>query len=95
MNRPASRTLALVGGQVCAMFAADIAEFTRPDRDDDVRRFMHEELYRILEQAFDGSGIPWSDHVSGKTVVTVRWSWFRRASPPRASSTRCPSGFTA
>ena len=42
------------------MFAADIAEFTRPDRDDDVRRFMHEELYRILEQAFDGSGIPWS-----------------------------------
>lgn len=74
MSRPASKTLAAVGGQVCAMFAADIAGFTRPDRDDDVRRFMHEELYRILEQAFDGSGIPWSacfreDRGDGALVV--------------------------
>jgi hypothetical protein len=60
MTRPSIRTPAQVGGQVCGLFAVDIAEFTRPDRDDDVRRFMHEELYRILEQAFDGSGIPWS-----------------------------------
>ena len=74
MTRSASRTPAQVGGQVCALFAADIAEFTRPDRDDDVRRFMHEELYRILEQAFDGSGIPWSacfreDRGDGALVV--------------------------
>jgi class 3 adenylate cyclase len=42
------------------LFAVDIAEFTRPDRDDDVRMFMREELYRILERAFDGSGTPWA-----------------------------------
>jgi hypothetical protein len=47
-------------GQVCAMFAVDMAEFTRRDRDDDHRMFMREELYRILERAFDGSGIPWA-----------------------------------
>jgi hypothetical protein len=61
MTRPASRTMPHpVGGQVCALFAVDIAEFTRPDRDDDVRMFMREELYRILERAFDGSGTPWA-----------------------------------
>jgi hypothetical protein len=42
------------------LFAVDIAEFTRPDRDDDIRMFMREELYRILERSFDGSGIPWT-----------------------------------
>jgi hypothetical protein len=61
MSRPADGTLAPpAGGQVCALFAVDIAEFTRPDRDDDVRMFMREELYRILERAFDGSGIRWA-----------------------------------
>jgi hypothetical protein len=61
MTRPAGRRLAPpTAGQVCAMLAVDMAEFTRPDRDDDHRMFMHEELYRILEQAFDGSGIPWT-----------------------------------
>jgi hypothetical protein len=61
MTRPASRTMPPpVDGQVCALFAVDIAEFTRPDRDDDVRMFMREELYRILERAFDGSGTPWT-----------------------------------
>jgi hypothetical protein len=61
MTRPAGRTHAPpVGGQVCALIAVDIAEFTRPDRDDDVRMFMREELYRILERAFNGSGISWT-----------------------------------
>jgi hypothetical protein len=60
MTRPTSRRLAPpTAGQVCAMFAVDMADFTRPDRDDDHRMFMREELYRILERAFDGSGIPW------------------------------------
>src|SRR5262249_45715 len=41
---------------------------------DDVRMFMREELYRILERAFDGSGIPWSacfreDRGDGALVV--------------------------
>jgi hypothetical protein len=75
MTRQAGRTLAPpAGGQVCAMFAVDIADFTRQDRDDDVRMFMHEELYRILERAFDGSGTPWTacfreDRGDGALVV--------------------------
>jgi class 3 adenylate cyclase len=48
-------------GAVCALFAVDIVGFTRADRDDDIRMYLHEELYRILEKAFDGSGIPWAE----------------------------------
>ncbi len=46
-------------GQVCGLFAVDIAGFTGPERDDDIRRYVHKSLYDILEAAFDGSGIPW------------------------------------
>jgi hypothetical protein len=61
VTSPIGRALAApVSGQVCALFAVDIVGFTRPDRDDDVRMFMREELYRILERAFDGSGTPWT-----------------------------------
>jgi hypothetical protein len=61
MTRPTGSTFTPpVDGQVCALIAVDIAGFTRPDRDDDVRMFMREELYRILERAFDGSGISWT-----------------------------------
>jgi hypothetical protein len=48
------------GGQLCTLFAADIAGFTAPERDDDIRLYLHEELYALLEKAFDGSGIPWN-----------------------------------
>jgi hypothetical protein len=48
------------GGQVCTLLAVDIVGFTEPDRDDDIRLYLHEELYRVLEKAFDGSGIPWN-----------------------------------
>jgi hypothetical protein len=48
-------------GQMCAVFAVDIAGFTRPDRDDDIRRYLHEQLYEYLRIAFDSSGIPWQD----------------------------------
>jgi hypothetical protein len=48
-------------GQQCALFAVDIAGFTGPGRDDDIRRYLHEELYELLQKAFDGSGIPWAD----------------------------------
>jgi hypothetical protein len=47
-------------GQVCTLFAADIAGFTAPGRDDDIRLYLHEELYKLLEKAFDGSRIPWN-----------------------------------
>lgn len=57
MSRP---TAPPADGQVCTLVAVDIAEYTRPDRDDDIRRYLHQELYRILRGAFDGSGIPWT-----------------------------------
>ena len=61
MTRPASKTPAPpTGGQLCTLFAVDIAGFTGPHRDDDIRLYLHEELYRILEKAFDGSGISWN-----------------------------------
>ena len=48
-------------GQLCTLFAVDIAGFTSPGRDDEIRLYLHEELYEVLEKAFDGSGIPWAD----------------------------------
>ena len=62
MSRPSAKTPAPpAGGQVCALFAVDIAGFTGPHRDDDIRLYLHEELYQVLHKAFDGSGIPWAD----------------------------------
>jgi class 3 adenylate cyclase len=45
---------------VCTLVAVDIVGFTKPERDDATRLHLHEVLYRILEQAFDASGIPWA-----------------------------------
>jgi hypothetical protein len=47
-------------GQVCTLFAVDIAGFTGPDRDDDIRLYLHEQLYEMLEKGFDAAGIPWA-----------------------------------
>jgi hypothetical protein len=47
-------------GQVCALFAVDIAGFTEPNRDDDIRLYLHEQLYEILEKSFDYADVPWS-----------------------------------
>lgn len=56
-DQPSHREL---DGQVCGLFAVDIAEFTQPRRDDDIQVYMHQALYRMLEAAFDKSGLPWS-----------------------------------
>jgi hypothetical protein len=62
VSRPSARTPAPpADGQVCALFAVDIAGFTGPHRDDDIRLYLHEELYQVLHKAFDASGIPWAD----------------------------------
>ncbi len=50
-----------VDGQLCAVFAVDIVGFTRPDRDDDIRIYLHQMLYEYLQKAFDDSGLPWAD----------------------------------
>lgn len=61
-------------GEICAVFAVDIVGFTRQDRDDDIRRYLHEKLYEFLPEAFDGSGVPWGgcfceDRGDGALVV--------------------------
>ena len=48
-----------ISGQVCAMLAVDIAHFTRADRDDEIRRYLHSSLYEILRAALTESGLPW------------------------------------
>ena len=65
-GRPDVARLSLAGtsalptdGQMCAVFAVDIADFTRPDRDDEIRLYLHEKLYEYLRVAFDNSGVPW------------------------------------
>lgn len=61
MTRPSSRPPSRpADGQVCTLFAVDIADFTRRDRDDDIRLYLHENLYEILRKAFDGSGMAWA-----------------------------------
>ena len=61
MSRLAARTpTPPTDGQLCTLFAVDIAGFTSPGRDDEIRLYLHAELYEVLEKAFDGSGIPWA-----------------------------------
>lgn len=47
--------------QHCSMIAADIAEFSRYDRDDEVQLYLREQLYKILRAAFRAIGIDWDD----------------------------------
>jgi hypothetical protein len=46
-------------GQICTMFACDIKDFTRPDRDDEIQLHLRHALHEILRDAFSGSGMPW------------------------------------
>jgi hypothetical protein len=48
-------------GQVCAMFAVDIAGYTRADRNSEIWLYLRRSLYHILEDAFQGSGLPWAE----------------------------------
>ena len=46
-------------GQLCGLFAVDIAGFNGLRRDDDIQIYLHESLYEMLRAAFDGSYVPW------------------------------------
>ncbi len=46
-------------GQVCAMMTFDIAGFTRPERDEETRIYIHKAFYWILREALQRSGVPW------------------------------------
>lgn len=48
-----------ISGQVCAMLAVDIAEFTRADRDDEIQLYLRTCLYGLLRDAFGRSGMSW------------------------------------
>jgi hypothetical protein len=47
-------------GQICALFAVDIVDFTGQDRDDEIRLHLHESLHKMLRKSFEESGISWS-----------------------------------
>jgi len=71
---PPARAVVPANGQICTLFAVDIAGFTRPERDDDIRLYLHEKLYEFLAKAFDDSGVPWAaccreDRGDGALVV--------------------------
>jgi hypothetical protein len=46
-------------GQLCGLFAVDIAGFNASRRDDDIQIYVHESLYEMLQIAFDRSDVPW------------------------------------
>ena len=46
-------------GQFHAMLATDIAGYSSPRRDDEIRLHMHKAMYEMLGDALTGSGIPW------------------------------------
>jgi hypothetical protein len=46
-------------GQLCGLFAVDIAGFNGLRRDDDIQIYLHESLYEMLRTAFDNSDVPW------------------------------------
>jgi len=45
------------------MFATDIADFTRQDRDEETQSYLRHVLYGILREAFTACGIAWGDCV--------------------------------
>ena len=58
-NVNGSRSVKL-DGQLCGLFAVDIAGFNGWQRDDDIRMYIHKSLYEMMQAAFDRSEVPWS-----------------------------------
>ena len=52
-------SLAASDGQLCGLFAVDIAGFNGWRRDDDIQVYVHTSLYEMLQAAFDRSDVPW------------------------------------
>jgi Lsr2 len=66
----------LASGQVRAMLAFDIVGFTRQDRDEEMRIYLHKALCEILWEALEESGLPWNqclheDRADGALVVLL------------------------
>src|SRR3984885_3785877 len=59
------------------MLAVDIAEFTRPDRDDEIQPHLRPCRYGLLREALGGCGMPWEhgqheDRGDGAVVIFPR-----------------------
>ena len=52
-------SLAASDGQLCGLFAVDIAGSNGWRRDDDIQVYVHTSLYEMLQAAFDRSDVPW------------------------------------
>lgn len=50
---------AAAAGQMCGLFAIDIAAFTDQRRDELVQLYLRESMYRMLDRAFTGAGVRW------------------------------------
>jgi hypothetical protein len=61
VNHATGRFWPDLDGQLCGLFAVDIAGFNAAERDDDIQMYLHEALYAMLQTAFNRSGIPWAD----------------------------------
>jgi hypothetical protein len=48
-----------ISGHFCAMLAVDIAESTRPDRDEESQLYLRAALYGLLREALRECGLPW------------------------------------
>jgi hypothetical protein len=46
-------------GQMCGLFAIDIAAFTDQRRDEYVQLYLRDSMYRMLDRAFTGAGVRW------------------------------------
>jgi hypothetical protein len=46
-------------GQICTLFAVDVAGFNGCRRDDDIQLYVHKSLYEMLQASFDRSDVPW------------------------------------
>ncbi|GLY88162.1 hypothetical protein [Actinoallomurus iriomotensis] len=55
------RPYAPEGALQCAVVAFDIAGFGDRRRDDEVQLYVRAGLYRILEEAFEDTGVPWRE----------------------------------
>ncbi|MBT8225306.1 MAG: cyclic nucleotide-binding domain-containing protein [Dactylosporangium sp.] len=57
-----------------SIFFTDIAAFGDPSRDDDDRRVVHNALYTMLRESFEGSNVPWQRCIHedrGDGILTV------------------------
>lgn len=48
-------------GQLCGLFAVDIASFNGPRRDDDIQMYVHKSLHEMLTATFDREDVPWAN----------------------------------